>query len=168
MDTEPGKHEGAIEQEVSLSVGMAVELVEDGEVIDRLRPRLVAFRDESGVELYDLPDAPRPDPDTPAPARFLYDFDNLLLSHADRGRVITDAYLRQNFDVHGPMPRIILLDGVTAGTWTLATAWGTATLTVHPFGKLSAAAREALTIEGGSLLRFVAAGASVHDVVFAR
>jgi hypothetical protein len=139
-----------------------------GEVFERLRPRLVTFTDDNGVELYDLPDAPRPDPDIPAPARFLYDYDNLLLSHADRSRVITEDYFRQNFDVQGPMPRIILLDGVTAGTWTMTTGRGTATLTVRPFGKLSATDEDALQAEGASLLRFVAANASTHDIVFAR
>jgi hypothetical protein len=136
------------------------------EVVARLPLR--EFQDENGVALYDLPDAPRPAADTPAPARYLYDFDNLLLSHADRGRVITEAYFAQNFDVHGPMPRIILLDGFTAGTWTLATSRDAATLTVHPFAKLSATDRDALIAEGESLLRFVAAGASIHDIVFAR
>ena len=137
------------------------------EVVERLRPRVLMFRDEHGVELFDLPDAPRPDPDTPAPARFLYDFDNLLLSHADRTRVITDGYHQQNFDVHGPMPRIVLLDGFTAGTWTLATQRGTATLMIRPFQKLSTEDADALTNEGAAVLAFATAGARVHDIQFA-
>src|SRR5262249_18547035 len=87
-----------------------------GEVTERLRPRLGACRDERGRELFALPAAPRPDPDFPAPPRFLYDYDNLLLSHADRTRFITDEYHKQGFTMDGPMPCIVLIDGFTNGT----------------------------------------------------
>jgi hypothetical protein len=135
------------------------------EVLDRLRPRLETFRDQNGAELFDLPDAPRPDPQVSAPARYLYDFDNLLLSHHDRSRMVTDGLRQQNFAPHGPAPRLVLLDGFTAATWTFATAQGAATLTVHPFAPLSASDREALTVEGGGLLDFLAPKAS-HDIRF--
>lgn len=135
------------------------------EVLDRLRPRLATFRDENGAELFDLPDAPRPDPQVSAPARFLYDFDNLLLSHHDRSRVITDSLRRQNFKPHDPVPRLVLLDGFTAATWTSTTAHGTATLTVHPFAPLPAPHRDALTTEGADLLNFLAPKAS-HEIRF--
>jgi hypothetical protein len=137
-----------------------------GEVLDRLRPRLVTYTDEHGVELFDRPDAPRPDPDTPAPARFLYDFDNLLLSHADRSRVITDGYRGMDLDPHGPMPRLVLLDGFTAALWTVETPKGSAILSVHPFGKLSTSDKSALTAEGTALLEFLAPRAGRREVRF--
>jgi Winged helix DNA-binding domain len=136
------------------------------EVLDRLRPRLVTFRDELGVELFDLPDAPRPEPDTPAPARFLYDFDNLLLSHADRNRVITDAYRAQDLDPEGPAPRLILLDGFTAGFWSTQITRDAAILRVRPFGALSTQDRDALTEEGAGLLAFLAPAAVTRDIRF--
>ncbi|GAA4251801.1 hypothetical protein GCM10022255_045820 [Dactylosporangium darangshiense] len=135
------------------------------EVLDRLRPRLATFRDDNGAELFDLPDAPRPDPQVCAPARYLYDFDNLLLSHHDRFRVVTDGLRRQRFAPHGPAPRLVLLDGFTAATWTFATAQGAAILTVHPFAQLSTSDREALTVEGSELLDLLAPKAA-HDIRF--
>jgi hypothetical protein len=136
------------------------------EVIERLRPRLVTFRDEQGRELFDLPDAPRPDPDTPAPPRFLYDYDNLLLSHADRTRFITGEYHKQGFTMDGPMPCILLIDGFTNGTWKITQSRNAATLSVKLFTRLSSEDTAALTEEGARLLAFAAAGADTHDIQF--
>ena len=83
-----------------------------GEVMERLRPRLVTYRDEAGRELFDVPDAPLPDPETPAPVRLLPEFDNLLLSHDDRSRMADPAY-RGGPWWHGSL----LVDGFLAGTW---------------------------------------------------
>ncbi|MFE2166082.1 winged helix DNA-binding domain-containing protein [Streptomyces sp. NPDC059447] len=85
---------------------------------ERLRPRLVAFQDENGVELFDLPDAPRPAADTPAPPRFLPEFDNLLLSHADRGRVITPEGKGRSW-TGNQAHCVLLVDGFLAGLWKL-------------------------------------------------
>ncbi|WP_208113121.1 winged helix DNA-binding domain-containing protein [Actinorugispora endophytica] len=137
------------------------------EVFDGLRPRLAVFRDEDGRELFDLPDAPRPDPDTPAPARFLYDFDNLLRSHADRRRVMTVDFADQGFEIrNGQPPHAVLVDGVVAATWKAAAARGTAALTVRPFRALTTAEKEELHAEGARLLAFLEPGAGTRDVVF--
>ena len=135
-----------------------------GAVFDRLRPRLLTFRDPRGAELFDLPDAPRPDAAAPAPVRFLYDFDNLLLSHADRSRVIAPAYFDQGFTADGPMPSIVLIDGFTAGTWKAdIRRRRAATLTVQPFTRLAPATRDEVAAEGARLLAFLAPAAA-HDV----
>ena len=139
-----------------------------GPVLDGLRRKLLAFRDERGVELFDLPDAPRPDPDTPAPPRFLYDFDNLLLSHADRTRVVTEAYAGADFPQYGPVPRALLVDGFTAGTWTQETVKGTASLAVHPLVRLSTRDKRAIEREGAALLAFLAPAAKSHGITFSR
>ncbi|RZB15745.1 winged helix DNA-binding domain-containing protein [Streptomyces sp. F001] len=117
-------------------------------VFERLRPRLVTFRDEHGVELFDLPDAPRPDPDTPAPPRFLPEFDNLLLSHADRTRVVPPANRGRTWQantVYCPL----LVDGFLAGVWRLLGD----TLVIEPFGRLTEAQRAEVTEEGARMLR---------------
>lgn len=137
------------------------------EVVERLRPQLGAYRDEQGRELFDLPDAPRPDPDMPASPRFLYDFDNLLLSHADRTRFITEEYHKQGFTMDGPMPCIALVDGFTNATWKITRSRNTATLTIKPFIRLSKKDTAALTEEGARLLAFAEADADAHDIQFA-
>ena len=129
------------------------------EVVERLRPRLRVFRDEDGNELFDLPDAPRPDPDTPAPPRFLPEYDNALLSHADRRRIIADEY-RERIFTKGA----VLVDGFVCGTWKTARQRGAATLHIELFQSLSQDDRAALEEEGARLLTFAAGDAEKHDV----
>jgi len=124
------------------------------EVFERLRPRLVSFRDEHGRELFDVPGAPLPDPETPAPPRFLSHFDNALLSHADRTRIISDEHRKALFE--DPMMRGVLLDGFACGTWKAERTRGKVTLVIQHFDRLFKEDREALTDEGERLLRLVA------------
>ncbi|MEU4731773.1 winged helix DNA-binding domain-containing protein [Streptomyces sp. NPDC023588] len=113
------------------------------EAFERLRPGLIAFRDENGVELFDLPDAPRPNPDTPAPPRFLPEFDNVLLAHADRTRVIAPAAKGRAW-TGNQAHCTLLVDGFLAGLWKLKGD----VLTVELFGDLSPAQREEVVAEG--------------------
>lgn len=136
------------------------------EAVGKLRAELVSFRDEQGVELFDLPDAPRPDPETPTPARFLGEFDNLLLSYADRGRIIEEKDRARVITRNGIVRSTILIDGFVSGTWTIKRDKSTAVLSIEPFKPLSLEARSELTSEGERLLRFTAADAYEHDIVF--
>ncbi|MFF1477253.1 winged helix DNA-binding domain-containing protein [Streptomyces sp. NPDC058301] len=139
-----------------------------GEVFERLRSRLVTFRDENGVELFDLPGAPRPDEDTPAPPRFLPEFDNLLLSHADRTRVIPAAYWGRAWKGNQAFPTL-LVDGFLAGVWRLEEAArdGRAVLTVQPFGALGRGRRDEVAAEGERLLaEMTPAAITSYDVRF--
>lgn len=134
------------------------------QVADRLGDRVVRFRDEAGRELLDLPDAPRPDPDVPAPVRFLPDFDNVLLSHADRSHIVSDDARQRLRRPNGMLPGTVLVDGMVAGIWSIERARGAATLTVTPFGPWPGADREAVEQEGAALLGFAAPDAGAHDV----
>ncbi len=114
------------------------------------------FRDESGRELLDLPDAPRPSPDTPAPPRFLPEYDNVLLSHADRSRIIHGRRRVPLPPGNGGARGTLLVDGMFSGTWSCARSAGTATLHIETFGPLTGAAAQEVTDEGGRLLAFIA------------
>ncbi|MFD8446522.1 winged helix DNA-binding domain-containing protein [Streptomyces globisporus] len=117
-----------------------------------VRDELVRFRDERGRELLDLPDAPRPDPDTPAPVRFLPAFDNAILGYQDRGRIIDDAH--RGLSVAGE--RVVLVDGRVAATWTVAED----VVTVDPLRILSRADRAAVAEQGRELAVFLSDGDS--------
>ncbi|EWM09856.1 hypothetical protein KUTG_00160 [Kutzneria sp. 744] len=84
------------------------------------------------MALFDLPDARRPHPDTPAPIRFLPEFDNCLLAHADRTRVISEEDRRRTFTNNGLIRGTVLLDGFVAASWKL----GPDALTITPFRSL--------------------------------
>ena len=120
------------------------------EVVDRLRDRLRPFRSEGGRELWDLPDAPRPDPDIPAPVRFLPEYDNALLSHADRGRF----QWRGQFSVEPPVKGTVLVDGVVRAVWHPVVTDGAVTLVVRTLGPLAKRQRGPVGAEGRRLLRF--------------
>ncbi|MEU9159648.1 winged helix DNA-binding domain-containing protein [Streptomyces sp. NPDC048424] len=123
------------------------------EAFERLRPGLAVFRDENGVELFDLPDAPRPDPDTPAPPRFLPEFDNLLLSHADRTRVVAPEIKGRTWSGN-QAHRTLLVDGFVAGLWKLEGA----VLTVELFDRASKAQKEEIAAEGERVIADMADG----------
>ncbi|MER5389225.1 winged helix DNA-binding domain-containing protein [Saccharopolyspora sp. NPDC002686] len=116
---------------------------------------LRSFRDENGRELLDLPDAPLPDPDLPSPPRFLAPFDNLLLSHQDRTRVMSPEARKRLFSVkNAVLPGTILVDGFLHGTWQVERQNGTATLTISPYQEMSEEDADALIEEGHRLLAF--------------
>jgi hypothetical protein len=136
------------------------------EVVNRLRPGLRSFRDEQGRELFDLPEAPRPGPDTPAPVRLVAEFDNLILSHADRTRVVSSANRPRLSSLNGIFPGTVLVDGFVAGMWRLTRSRRSAVLSVELFGPVSAGDRDAIAAAGGRLLGFAAAGDD-HELRFA-
>ncbi|KQV94339.1 winged helix DNA-binding domain-containing protein [Streptomyces sp. Root369] len=130
------------------------------DAFERLRPRLRTFRDENGVELFDLPDAPRPAEDTPAPPRFLPEFDNLLLSHADRTRVVPKEYWGRSWQGNQAYCTL-LVDGFLAGVWKLTGD----TLVVEPFDRLTRAQQKDVTAEGQRMLATLYPG-TPYDIRF--
>jgi hypothetical protein len=124
-------------------------------VVDRLRPRLETFRDERDRELFDPPGAPRPDPDTPAPPRFLPEYDNVLIGHADRSRIIPPGRTIPLLPGNGAMMGTILLDGMFGGEWRVSReAGGGAILAIALFEPVVPGARIGLEEEGHRLLAF--------------
>jgi hypothetical protein len=129
---------------------------------------LARLEDDDGRPLYDLRDAPRPDPDTPAPPRLLAAFDSALLAYAPkrRTRILPDAhrdavYERANLRIRPTF----LVDGRVAGTWAIEARRRRATLTLRPLERLDRTTRAALVDEAGRLVRAVQPAAATHDVV---
>jgi winged helix DNA-binding protein len=136
------------------------------EVVNRLRPSLRTFRDEQRRELFDVPRGPLPDPDTPAPPRFLPEYDNILLSHADRTRIVSDVHRLRLIEANRPAPTV-LIDGFVAATWRIETKGSRTTLTVRPFARLAGGDRAGVEKEGEELAAFLAPESTERRVVFA-
>ncbi len=134
------------------------------EVVEALRPRLRVFKNEAGVELFDLPNAPRPEPDTPAPVRLLGGFDGLILGFADRSRFLDDAHRRHIATVNGIFHPLILIDGRVAGVWKLIVAKRAASVELTPFAPLQANHRSDLVREAEALLAAAAPDRPDRDV----
>ena len=137
------------------------------DILERLRPGLMTFRDQRGGELFDLSDAPRPDPDTPAPPRFLPDYDNAFLAHADRTRIVSDEHRRHWANGSGTGSHVFLVDGFGAGLWRVRHDRAGATLLIGAHAQLRSGDRDGLEAEGARLLRFAAPDAVSHRIEFA-
>jgi hypothetical protein len=133
-------------------------------VVEKLTPKLRVLRGERGTTLLDLPDAPRPPEDTPAPPRLLPEFDNLLLGHANRKRFVADEHRPRIYLPGLRVAATFLLDGRVAGTWTVERTRGAAALVLQPFAPMPARTREELETEANALVRFVEPDASTFVV----
>jgi winged helix DNA-binding protein len=140
-----------------------------GAVVERLRPQLRTFRDENGKELFDVPDGLLPDPDTPAPPRFLPTYDNIVLGHKDRSRIIGDP---KEWAVGGGqfdeifLRGSILVDGFVHSGWRVDRDGDRATLVVMPARPWSSGEREAVADEAERLLTFLVPDAADRGVRF--
>jgi hypothetical protein len=133
-------------------------------VFEALRPKLVVFRSADGRELFDLPDAPRPDEGTPAPVRFLPVYDNVTLGFANRDRIV-----RPDIAPPRPLPlngqvRAFLVDGFVTGFWKVVEEKGVATLLLEPFRPLTRKEMTALTAEARALMKFAEPAAEAGEV----
>jgi hypothetical protein len=129
-----------------------------GEVFERLRPRLRMVRDEDGRELFDVPRAPLPDPDTPSPVRFLPEYDNVVIGHKDRSRIVPEGIPRWTEVGWGT----VLVDGTVAARWRLVETKTDATLRIEPFRRLTRQERAAIREEATGLAAFLASEPSVR------
>jgi Winged helix DNA-binding domain len=134
-------------------------------VFETMRTGLRVFRDERGVELFDVQDGPLPDAEMPAPVRFLPEYDNVFLAHADRSRIISEGDRKRLAAVSG-LQAGFLVDGFGAGTWKLVRQPDSATLRVQPLRPLAAPVRAALAEEGERLLAFLASDAKSRELQF--
>jgi hypothetical protein len=136
------------------------------EVFERLRPRLKVFRNERGTELFDLPKAPRHDRETRVPVRFMPDFDNILLAHADRNRIMAPGQHLGLFSSSGTMQGAVLVDGFVRDRWAPVTTKGATTMVITPFERPISKTDAAFVEEEGLRLVDLLGPGEKHEVRF--
>jgi hypothetical protein len=129
-----------------------------GEIFERLRPRSRIVRDEDGRELFDVPRATLPDPDTPAPVRFLPEYDNVVIGHKDRTRIVPEGIPRWTEVGWGS----VLVDGTVAARWRLVETKTEGTLRVEGFRPLARRERAEIREEGARLAAFLSLDPNVR------
>jgi hypothetical protein len=139
----------ATRQDLLKFSGLRVADIKPG--LEALEGRLQWFQDDQGRELIDLPRAPRPDASTPAPVRLLPRWDALLLSHADRSRVLPSDY-QAAVIIGGWVHPTFLVDGVVAGTWRHENG----RVKLEPFAPLPRTVRREAEDEAARLAAFLA------------
>ena len=133
--------------------------------IDVLKPELRTYRDEQGRVLFDLPDAPLPRAETPAPVHFLPAYDNLVYGYADRRRVIADEH--RSFLSSGNIAvTIFLVDGFARGMWKVEQQGALTRLVIEPFEPLSLVVQNELRKEGARLIRWILDGTETFEIQF--
>jgi hypothetical protein len=133
------------------------------EVFERLRPSLRGFRDEQGRELFDVEDGPLPDPSTPAPVRYLPVYDNLVLSHDDRSRVVPPA-VGAALPIGNENIGSILVDGFIGARWRMRRERRSIRLSVELLQPLSPALRDEVEAEGIRALDLLARDATEREL----
>jgi hypothetical protein len=133
-------------------------------VLDRLAAQLVRFSDESGRVLYDLPDAPRPTEEVPAPPRLLGDWDTVLLGHAEHSRVVDAEVRRRLMTSNGRLRPCLMVDGRVVGGWSVEQSGSTALLSLEPYVPVPRAGLTSAAGEAADLLSWLSPGTTGHDV----
>lgn len=136
-------------------------------VFDSLRDRLTVYHDQNGRELFDVAGTVLPDPDTPAPVALVGPFDNLLLGHADKTRIISKDHEKRVFGPNAIIRGTYLVDGEVAGAWKVdRSRKSRVRMTIEPFTPLSGQHTDELVHRAEELLDFAAGDAPQRDLAF--
>jgi hypothetical protein len=137
------------------------------DTFEAMSPGLLRLHSDDGQELFDIPGALRPKGDDEVPVRFLPEFDNTLLSHFDRSRIIADDFRKYVYTINGQIPGTVLLDGFVRGRWRIERDKTKATLKIERFDRWSPDEKESVIDEGQRLLTFAAAASPTRRVTVA-